>query len=92
MPFNAKKIIILSLFNYFVKKYIKDFDFKVLNNPNYDESLYVCQSCTRIMDARSFINFKSITHCIFCKHEFVDLDSHILDNNMYDNNSKILSI
>lgn len=92
MPFNAKKILILSIFNYIVKKSIKDFDFKVLNSNHYDEDLYICKSCTRIMDARNFINFSSIKKCIYCDHIFESMNEHIIQNNMNNNSLKLLKI
>lgn len=92
MPFNAKKILILAIFNYIVKKAIKDFDFKVLNGTHHDEDLYICKSCTRIMDARNFINFNAIKNCIYCNHKFESMNEHIIENSMNNNSSKLLII
>ena len=60
MPFNVKKMIILGIFNFYLKKFIKDFDYKVLNKKTFDETFYVCLNCTRFLDPKIILNFKFI--------------------------------
>lgn len=92
MPFNVKKMIILGIFNFYLKKFIKDFDYKVLNKKTFDETFYVCLNCTRFLDPKIILNFNKLETCIYCKHKFIDLNSFLTDSNMNYNNPKILSL
>lgn len=81
----------MALINYYLKKNIKDFDDKVLNDRK-QKSLYVCQKCGRLLTSEDFLSFNKITHCVFCHSKFIPLDDHIIDNSMNKNTNRILSL
>lgn len=84
--------MLMALINYYLKKTIKDFDAKVLNDNKNEKSLYVCQNCGRILSSEVFIEFTKVIVCPFCSLEFELLDTHIVNNNMNNNTNRLLKI
>lgn len=81
---NLKRIILLAIINYFIKKYIRDFDQKVLKKPE-DDFIFICKNCTRLIYKNSFVSFDKVSECIYCGNEFQNISNHLSTNNKTSN-------